>query len=82
MNEPHWLDQTPQAKPKRKPKRPVAGQRPLFDECTPEFAVLGGKRFTQGVLFRPPESAGEPPPIKPIGANEHADSDRDSPPTD
>jgi hypothetical protein len=79
MNEPHWLDQKPQPKAKRKANRPLAGQRPLFDECTPEFAILGGKLYTQGVLFEPPESAAEPPPIKPIGAND-ADSNGDSPP--
>lgn len=78
MSEPHWLDQSPQPKPKRRANGPQPGQRPLFDECTPEFALLGGERFTQGVLFGPPQSAAEPPTEKPIGAND-AESDGDSP---
>jgi hypothetical protein len=79
MNESHWLDKAPQPKADRKAKRPLPGQRPLFDECTPELANLGGKLYTQGVLFKPPESAAEPPPIKPIGVND-ADTYGDSSP--
>jgi hypothetical protein len=66
-------------KPKAKPNRPLPGQRPLFDECTPELVIYDGEVMTQGVLFGPPESAGEPPPIKPMGANDDANSDGDHP---
>jgi hypothetical protein len=61
-----------------KPLKPLPGQKPLFDECTPELVNYDGEILTQGVLFRPPESAGEPPPIEPIGVND-AESHRDSP---
>jgi hypothetical protein len=55
----HWLDQP--SKPMTKPRanRPLSGQKPLFDECTPELAIFGGQVRMQGVLFRPPESTGE-----------------------
>ena len=53
----HWLDRGP--KPKPKATRPLPGQRPLFDECTPELTTFGGRRVTQGVLFTPPESPDE-----------------------
>ena len=35
----HANCRNPQPKAKRKANRPLAGQRPLFDECTPEFAI-------------------------------------------
>ena len=60
----HWLDRGP----KPKPNRPLPGQRPLFDECTPELVIYDGEVMTQGVLFEPPESAGEPPAVQPMGA--------------
>ena len=59
-------------------QKPLAGQRPLFDECTPDLLIYDGEVMTQGVLFGPPESAGESLPIKPMGVND-ADSHRDSP---
>jgi hypothetical protein len=65
-------------KPKPNPNRPLPGQRPLFDECTPELVIYDGEVMTQGVLFGPPESAGEPPKIQPTGATD-AQSDRDTP---
>ena len=65
-------------KPKAKPNRPLPGQRPLFDECTPELVIYDGEVMTQGVLFGPPESAGERPPLEPMEAND-AESDRGSP---
>ncbi len=65
-------------KPKPNPNRPLPGQRPLFDECTPELVIYGGECMTQGVLFGPPTPAGDPPPQEPMGAND-AESDGDSP---
>lgn len=57
--------------------KPLKGQRPLFDECTPDLLIYGGQALVQGVLFGPPdEPAGAPPPNKPTGAND-ADSERD-----
>jgi hypothetical protein len=59
-------------------QKPLAGQRPLFDECTPELVIYDGECLTQGVLFGPPEPVGQPPPIPPKEPDD-ADSDRDSP---
>jgi hypothetical protein len=64
----HWLDRGPKSKPMPRTKRPLPGQRPLFDECTPELVIYGGEAMTQGVLFGPPESAGEPAAVQPMGA--------------
>ncbi len=63
-----------------KPLKPLPGQRPLFDECTPELVNVGGQLLTQGVLFGPPESTAEHPandsnanPSHEINATNHGD---------